>query len=202
VVVGEENSTTFLLHSDLLALESGRLAKAVKGGFSEESSRKILLHEEDPELFGYFVKYLYCGEWFPTEKAQRDSDYVILARLYALGERFQAYDFQRAALQKFTSSFTWQTPLSDQVVCDLLEIACTELPERIDEDPLRAQIFWYAASRLTQLQGYDYFLRLLEVRKELGKYLCTRAGNSSASQPTIPSGPLPLRFRPESIYQV
>ena len=85
--------------------------------------------------------------------------------------------FQFATLRKFTASFTSRTTIADQGVCDLLEIACAELPERVDEDPLRAQIFWYAASRLTMLQDYDYFLQLLEIHKELGKYLCIRAGS-------------------------
>lgn len=58
-MVGEDKSKTFLFHSELLAYESDRLAKDVKGGFDEESSRRIVLHEEDSELFGYFVEYLY-----------------------------------------------------------------------------------------------------------------------------------------------
>ena len=189
-----------MLHSELLAHESDRLAKDVKGRFGEQSLKRILLDEENPELFGYFVEYLYRTEWLAKEEPLRDSDYIIIARLYALGERLQAHKFQYATLRKFTSSLTNHSSLPDQGVCDLLEIACTELPDRVNEDPLRGQIFWYAASRLTQLQNYDYFLRLLEMHKYLGKYLCTRAGNSSTSKPKKPSEPLPLRFTPESIY--
>jgi len=200
-VVGEENSKTFLLHSELLAYESDRLAKDVNGGFNEQSSRKILLHEEDSGLFGYFVEYLYRSKWLAHKQVEHDSDYIILARLYALGERLQAHQFQLATLQKFSSSLNSQRSLlSDQGVCDLLDVACAELPERINEDPLRAQIFWYATSQLTRLQKYDYFLRLLRIHEDLGKYLCIRAGNSSVSQPTRPSEPLPERFRPESVY--
>lgn len=199
-MVGEGNSKTFQLHSELLAYESDRLAKDVNGGFNEQSSRRILLLEEDSGLFGYFVEYLYRSEWLAKKQVERDSDYIILARLYALGERLQAHQFQLATLQKFTSSWSSQISLSDQGVCDLLEVACAELPERINEDPLRAQIFWYATSQLTRLQNYDYFLRLLGKYEDLAKYLCIRAGNTSAPQPTRPSEPLPERFRPESIY--
>lgn len=199
-MVGKENQKTFLLHSELLAHESHRLAKGVKGGFGEQSTKRILLDEEDPELFGYFVEYLYRRKWLAKEKTLRDSDYIVIARLYALGERLQADKFQYATLRKFTSSFTVSTPLPDQSVCELLEIACTELPDRVNEDPLREHIFWYAASRLTQLQKYEYFLRLLEIHADLGKYLCTRAGNSSTPQPKKPSEPWSLSFRPESIY--
>ena len=59
----------------------------VKSGFHEGSSRTILLHEEDSELFGYFVEYLYREGWIAEQHVQRESDYIILARLYTLGER-------------------------------------------------------------------------------------------------------------------
>lgn len=199
IVVGEENPKTFLLHSELLAHESDRLAKDVKSGFNEESNRRILLVEEDSELFGYFVEYLYRSDGAAKKLIQHDSDYIILARLYSLGERLLATKFQLATLQEFTKSLASRS-FPDQGICDLLEIACTELPERINEDPLRAQIFWYAAQRLTKLRNYDYFLRLLEMHKDLGKYLCIRAGNSPESQPTRSSEPLPTRFKPESTY--
>lgn len=162
-----------------------------------------MLDEEDSELFGYFVEYLYRSESImPMAKDEiLSSDYVILARLYALGERLQAHKFQLAVLGRFTRSFTSSTSLPDQGICDLLDIICTELPDKINEDPLRAQVFWYAACRLTRLQGYDYFLRLLEMHKDLGRHMCIRANNSTASQPSKVLEPLPQRFKPESIYQ-
>ncbi len=90
-MVGKENSKTFLLHSELLAYESDRLAKDVNGGFKEQSSRRIVLHKEDSGLFGYFVEYLYRSKWLAHEQVERDLDYTILARLYTLGERLQAH---------------------------------------------------------------------------------------------------------------
>ena len=176
------------------------LAIDVGGGFKEEKDQKIVLDQEDPGLFGYFIEYMYRTGWIAEEKgAKRNEEYIILARLYALGERLQAKDFQRAALNKFHRSFA-SASLSDQGICDLLEIACAELPERVDEDPLRAQVFWYAASRLTQLRDYDYFLKLLEAHPHLGKSLVLLAGNSSSAQPQYRPEPLPLKFVPESIY--
>lgn len=176
------------------------MAQDVNGGFAENSSKKALLDEEDPELFGYFVEYLYRGDWLVKEGFERDSDYVVLARLYALGERLQARRLQLAILRKFILSFGAKTFLPDQCICDLLDVACTELPDRLVEDPLRAQIFWYTASQLGRLQGYDYFRHLLETNKDLGKHLCVWAGNTSKEQPGKTSGKLPPRFKPESIY--
>lgn len=203
VVVDKENAKTFLLHSALLVDESDRLAKDVKGGFSEGASKRIVLEEEDSELFGYFVEYLYRSESIMStvENVKRESDYIILARLYALAERLQAHKFQHAILRKFTSNFSSSTTIPDQGVCDLLDIVCTELPDKIEEDPLRVQVFWFAAYNLTQLQKYDYFLRLLGTHQDLGRYLCKRAGGGTSSQPRKPSEPLPVRFKPESIYQ-
>ena len=199
-MVGNESPKTFLLHAALLDHESDELAKDINSGFREGETKRVVLNQEDPGLFGYFVDYLYSDRWLENGDASRNADYIVLARLYTLGERLQAKNFQRAALRKFTSSLTKGTTIADQSVCELLEIACTELPERVNEDPLRAQIFWYAASRLTMLQDYDYFLQLLDVHKDLGKYLCVRAGSSTAPQPKKPSESLPLRFKPESIF--
>ena len=146
-----ETPRLFCFRSELLASESDRLAKDVNGGFDEQSSRRILLHKEDSELFGYFVEYLYRSEWLTDKYVKRDSDYIILARLYALEERLPAHQFQLATLRKFMSSLSSQTLLPDQDVCDLLEVACAELPKRINEDSLRVHIFWYATSQLTRL---------------------------------------------------
>ena len=149
------------------------------------------------------MEYLYRDGWVAEQLNKRDSDYLVLARLYALGERLQAKDFQRAALRQFlTPSPPYASfKLSDQCICELLEIACGELPERLEEDPLRAHIFWYAASRLKELQGFDYFLHLLDTYKELGKALCLRAGNGSGDQPRKPPEPPPQRFKAESTFR-
>lgn len=203
IIVGVDKPKTFYIHSALLLHESDRLAKCVGGGFKEEMDKTVALEEEDPELFGYFVEYLYRDGWVAEQAVKRDSDYPVLARLYALGERLQAKDFQRAALRPFIISSLPHVSfkMSDHCICELLEIACGELPERVEEDPLRAHIFWYAASRLRELQGYDYFLQLLDTYKELGKALCLRAGNGSGAQPRQTSEPLPRRFKAESTFR-
>ena len=118
VVVGQETPKTFLLHSELLASESDRLAKDVNGGFIEQSSRRILIHEEDSELFGYLVEYLYRTESLAADnQVLRDSDLIILARLYALGERLQAYQFQLATLRRLSPSLSDRRILPEQGVC-------------------------------------------------------------------------------------
>ena len=202
VVVGEGTSKTFLIHSALLRYESDRLAKDIDGGFKEEKSSMIVLNEEDPGLFSYFVEYLYenGSAWVNKSEIQRPEDYVIAARLYALGERLQAKNFQHAVFEKFMKDFNAQTHIGDQGICDLLDVVCTELPERVQEDQLRAQVFWYAAGRLDSLKNYDYFVKLLETHGELGKEMCLRASPSVDIQPEYHSQPLVSKFIPASIY--
>ena len=92
VVVGVETPKTFLLHTALLIGESDRLAKDIESGFEETTKKRIVLSQEDPGLFGYFVEYLYKDTWLREEQISRDTDYVVLARLYALGEGLPGKD--------------------------------------------------------------------------------------------------------------
>ncbi|KAH8626868.1 hypothetical protein IG631_18886 [Alternaria alternata] len=51
------------------------------------------------------------------------------------------------------------TFISDEDVCEILRIACTKIAERAREDPMRAQIFWYAGTKITKLQQSDMCCR-------------------------------------------
>ena len=148
------------------------------------------------------MEYLYQTKsgWLESATIARPEDYVIAARLYALGERLQAKDFQRIALQKFMEAFNDNLNLGDQAICDLLEIACTELPERVQEDQLKAQIYWYATRMLSSLKEYNYFVKLLDTHKGLGKEICLRASPGIDCQPSFDSQPLSSKFTPASIY--
>ena len=190
VVVGTK-PTTYILHADLLAKESDRFSKSVGGVFSEATTKTITLDEEDPELFGFFVEYLYKGEGLMTLAVKDASECSIIARLYALGDRLQAPRFQLAVLRRFLDVFPFHIQMgnmSTHQICDLLEVACAELPEKVDEDKLRKTIFDFAAWRLADLQSDARFGPLLDKYSDLGKYLCLRAGR----------GQLPVVQRPEA----
>jgi hypothetical protein len=49
--------------------------------------------EEDPDLFGFCVEYLYRDQLILSRKLQHYSEFVTLARLYAMGERLLALKF-------------------------------------------------------------------------------------------------------------
>jgi len=62
---------------------------------------------------------------------------------------------------------------------------------------MRAYIFWYAASRISDLQKFGAFQQLLEELPELGACLCMRIRRE---RPAEPSQPLQQRFKPEREY--
>lgn len=89
-----DGQKTFYLHEALLCYESERFVKQLTSGFSESATRTISECEEDPDLFACFVEYFYRDAWVNNHDIVHDSDYVMLAQLYSLGERLGADRFQ------------------------------------------------------------------------------------------------------------
>ena len=193
------NRRTFLLHSGLLSGESEKLYNSLKGDFMEAENWKIDLPDEDPELFGYFIEYLYRDCSLLSRNVANYSEYITIARLYALGERLGAVKFQSIALRRFIASLNSSSQIPELSICDLLEIACTTITARVTEDPMRAQIFWYASSRISQLQKFDTFRQMLKELSELGACLCMWLNQQ---QPTKPAESSQTRFEPESEYSL
>lgn len=65
-----------------------------------------------------------------------------------MGDRLQANAFQVYVLKRFLKDFNSYTQLSDWIICDLLEVACDNLPDRVNTDPLKAHMYWHMAARL------------------------------------------------------
>jgi hypothetical protein len=82
--------------------------------------------------------------------------YVVLARLYTLGDRLLASSFKRTVLADFTANLAYAS-LPEWCVCQLLEVVAQELPGFLLRDPLREHVLWYATSHLEQLQRYNGF---------------------------------------------
>lgn len=198
VTITVARSRTFYLHSDLLLAESERCAKNLQGNFKEAESRTIEIEDEDPELFGFFVGYLYRDQSMLSRNVQHHSEYIILARLYAMGERLMAPCFQSYCLWRFTESLGTHSSISDEGICELLQLACTEITERVREDPLRSQIFWYGGSRIATLQQYSMFRQLLYDLPDLGRQLCLWVYKSQPLTAPKPAELLCQRFGPES----
>lgn len=198
VTVGK--SKTFYLHSDILTTESEEFLRNLTSGFKESSENAIKMEDENPELFGFFVEYLYRDRSILSREVQHYSEFVTLARLYAMGERLMAPKFQSYALWRFTESLGTYSQISEESLCDLLQIACTEITERAREDPMRSQIFWYAGTKITDLQKFSMFRQILGEVEDLGKHLCLWMNKSQPARLSAPNEAQYQKFDPESEY--
>ncbi|KAK8243559.1 hypothetical protein IWZ00DRAFT_486584 [Phyllosticta capitalensis] len=198
VTVGfDEKKKTFLIHEDLLCRESDKMNFQLRGPFKEAQTGKIPDCDEDPALFAFFTEYLYRDGWVRKDKTLvHSSEWVLLARLYAMGERLGAKSFQDACLWKFLRDFTRDSSIPDSEIVQLLEII-TELPERnTKDDPLRSAILWYAASKLSRLQKYSAFKNhLLSNYPDLGGQIVMWAADSTES-----SRPVEAPKKPDSRF--
>jgi hypothetical protein len=202
IVTVAVKSKIFNLHYDLLVAESEMLSRSLKGNFKEASDNAIKIEEEDPELFGFFVEYMYRDCSILSRELSHYSEYVILARLYAMGERLMALRFKSQCLWRFTQSLGTNTAISDESICELLHIACTQITQRGNEDPMRLQIFWYAGIKIKNIQKFDMYRQLLRDEPEVGRQMCLWVDKP---QPPKAAQPIELehkRFEPESEYSL
>ena len=124
----------------------------------------------------------------PNPNPLKRCDCIVLVRLYFLCDRLQAPRFQSAVLQRLTPNFEevrsfghWDR--SDKMLCVALELIATELPERSQIDPLKGQIYCYAAENLSRLQECKQFRKPID-KGEIAKELCLRAGDPYALRST------------------
>ncbi|KAK7529867.1 uncharacterized protein J3D65DRAFT_160839 [Phyllosticta citribraziliensis] len=163
IVVGTSRRRTFYIHESLLCHASEKLSVQLRGPFKEAQTGKIADCEEDPSLYAFFADYLYHDGWLrDPSKIEDDVEWVLLARLYAMGERLGAKVFQNACLWRFWHSITRYSDIGDSEICQLLATT-TELPERSnkDDDPLRSLVLWYTASRISSLRNSQEFKDLI-----------------------------------------
>jgi hypothetical protein len=198
VTIRVAQSRTFHVHSGLLIAESKRYAKSLNGDFKEAGDCAIEIEDEDPELFGFFLEYIYRDRSIPSRDVQHYSEYVTLARLYAMGERLMASAFQAYCLWRFTQSLEIRSPISEDALCELLQLACIEITERVREDPLRSQIFWLGGSKIKNLQKFGTFHQLLHDLPDLGRHLCLWVHRDQPPKASKPCELLYQRFGPES----
>jgi hypothetical protein len=200
VTVKIASSRTYYLHSALLITESERFSKDLSGSFREAEEKSLIIEHEDPEMFGFFVEYLYRDRSVLSKQVSHYSQYVTLARLYAMGERLMATKLQAYCMWRFSESLSAQTSIPDEIICDLLQIACCEITERAEDDALRSQILWYGANKLVNLQKLDMFREILLDIPDLGQQLCEWVSQSQPPKPVKPTDLLYKKFKPESEY--
>jgi hypothetical protein len=197
VIVGK--SKTFHLHFDLLVAESERFSTGLKGNFKEAQDYVMNVEDEDPEIFGFFVEYIYRDRSILSRSVAHYSEYVTIARLYAMGDRLMAPKFKAQCLWRFTASLDIYSVISEESICEMLRIACTEITERTKEDPMRSQIFWYAGSKLSVLQKASMYRQLVREEPEVGQ-LCLWVNQSQPPKPAEPIENQYKKFETESEY--
>jgi hypothetical protein len=188
---------TFHLHLDLLVAESEKFSRQLNGSFKEASEGAIKL-DEDSELFGFFLDYMYRDRSILSRDISHTSEYVTLARLYAMSERLAAPRLQASCLWRFTQFPAHNTVISDEATCELLQIACTEITERVSEDPMRAHIFWYAGYKISSLQKSGMFRQLLCDVPEVARQVCLMVTQGQPPKSAMPNELSFKRFSPES----
>jgi hypothetical protein len=200
ITVTIAKSKKFHLHEKLLVAESEKFSTELNGSFKEALDKDIKMEDEDPELFGFFVEYIYRNRSILSREVKHHSEYVTLARLYAMGDRLIAPKFQAQCLWRFTESLSSSTPISDESTCQLLLIACTEIPEVLGEDPLRSYIFWFGGSKILSLQKSGMFRQLLCDMPEVSKQLCLCVNQGQPPKSEKPNKLRLKQFAPESEY--
>jgi hypothetical protein len=195
-------SKPLYLHYGLLVSESEKFSTQLNSAFKEAETSAIEVEDEDPELFGFFVEYIYRDHSILSREVRHYSNYVTLARIYAMGERLMAARLQAQCLWRFTQSLKTSTDISEECICALLQIACTEITERVKEDSMRSHIFWYAGYQIGKLQKSDMFRQLLYDTPDVGHQLCLWVQKSQPPKPAMPNELQDDRFKPESEYSM
>jgi hypothetical protein len=200
VTVNVGDAKTFYLHYDLLVAESKRFSAGLKSIFKEGQDHTINMDDEDPEMFGFFVEYIYRDKSLLSRNVVHYSEYVTLAQLYAMGERLMARRFKALCLWRFTELLATNTAMSEESVCELLHIACTKITQRVKEDPMRSQIFWYAGIRISNLQQCGAYRQLLRDEPEVGQQMCLWMNQPQPAKPAEPIENRHKKFEAESEY--
>ncbi|KAI9835347.1 MAG: hypothetical protein M1837_003863 [Sclerophora amabilis] len=104
IIVGpeEDTQTEFLVYENLLCARCPFFKKALQGSFKEASEKRVVLREEDPEIFSSFLYWLHAGRLVPfTEKGKEaGQDMMKYIKLWILGDRFQVTTIQNCAMDE------------------------------------------------------------------------------------------------------
>lgn len=92
VLVGEEKEI-FSVHEKLIRASSPFFDKAMSGAWLESPQHTIQLPEDEPEIFGIYVHWLYY-DTLPVSCNEPSSEYLNLMKAYTLGDKLLDTKFQ------------------------------------------------------------------------------------------------------------
>ena len=73
------------------------------GLFRESVERQIELPDDDAKVFGYMLKYMYCGVLHGFETCKQDIDVAMLADVYILAEKYQLKNLKELLITKMAA---------------------------------------------------------------------------------------------------
>ena len=112
VVVGEgDEQARWMLHEKLLTADSEFAKMALSRDFKEKNERIIRFPEEDPDVFGQYVTFLYGGMIFTFNLEQ-------LVQMYTLGDRLQSLKFANSCYESISKSTDAYTATQIRYVFD------------------------------------------------------------------------------------
>jgi hypothetical protein len=96
---------TFTVHEGLICASSAFFKAAMSHNWQESEKRTVRLEEDEPDLFGIYLNWLYCRT-LPTREHHWDYTEIFqLAKAYVLGDRLQDGDFTDCVIDAFIETF-------------------------------------------------------------------------------------------------
>lgn len=101
----------WLLYDEVLCFYSDYFKKAFRGNFKEATDRCMSLEDEDTEVFGYFVNWLYtgtvdCGLPEGSTHEHEDPDHFIhWCRLDVFADKYGLEDLATVALEEWQNCY-------------------------------------------------------------------------------------------------
>lgn len=140
LVVGDAESVTLRVHHSIAIKSSRFLQRALTGNWKEAEERTVRFPDLETEVFRVYLHWAYTNTISTSDDNNGDSDeYLLLAKLYVLGERLLDKAFQEAAIMAFvenadcygandkkhlpgegTISFIWEHTISSSTIRDVV----------------------------------------------------------------------------------
>jgi Inhibitor of Apoptosis domain/BTB/POZ domain len=111
-----ENSQVHSVHKKLISKHSAYFDAAINGGFREAIQQEIVLEEEDPLIFEFFLTWVYTSslpsvhDYLEISISRREDVEFLFLRLYGMADRFIAPGLQILAYERIRETLSHMAP--------------------------------------------------------------------------------------------
>lgn len=164
----EDGHKEFIVHKALLCASSQFFERAFSGSFVEGQTQEMKLPEENPQLFRYFVDWLYMGKTYPRSRlaalaAKIWTVDLFWLKVYSLADRIMCPGLQATAYSRTLYHFCSDLPRvpSRDFISYLFDEEC----------PFSMQMYVveHIAYWLPKSMDQDDWAKLFEVNDRFGK---------------------------------